>query len=925
MVRLVQNERSWAIDLIGHINRVVEAKTLQIKKAGGETTINNRKSTTETKREIMFPDVLLYEDSLKSKIIQGWEVKLPDVPVTDEEYIKDAQYKADVLGLNSTVLWNFNSVVLYVKNKNNQWELYHQWNELSHIRTREGVEIYQEDWLNLLEDVLVQLNEYFTNDTIQTTKIEMMLTESLMAKILNHNKSSVSERIKEASAADRVIDIHLNNWWKEAEIEYKKDESSMYSAYSKLIISNWLIKITFAHLIKSHHNPAKKVEKINIDLDVKDAIKIFKEITSECDFYTIFYPLEYSEVIPLSFWRDLTDYNAFLSDQGFNNLNHEVLQTLLEKGIKSIRREIIGQFTTPVLLADLLVKSTIREVRADVIDPCCGSGTIAKSAMNLKKAYLDERDAHSTVWASDKYQYPLQLANLALTEFSSIHIANKVFHSNVFDIFPEGKVLITSPLSGEIEEYTIPKFKTVVSNLPFVPFEIISEDEKANLLSLYSGVQTSLGIELSKRSDLYTYITVHLWNLMDVEGRVGLILSNSWLGTISGREFYEVLRKLYQVEYILISGNKRWFKNADVVTTMLVLTKKQQISDVSGETRFGILQCPLDELSEKALSDEIANHILAKTNIAQAILTTTEYSEEQIIELLNFRISINALFHDINWLISIRDYLIPLTNEFKIIRGMRRGWDPMFYPEKGHKIEPEYIQPVLKSSRSVTGLTAFTDSDAFCCSDSVETIQAKNNYGAYNWINKFKNQLNKVGQPLVESLQKSAGKDEFWYEMNTKSQAEIVTTMNPDKRLFYSKLDNKGFINQRLIGLLRKSNNSDLELNHALLNSLIGVFFIEAVGFGRGLGALDLNSSSLAKTSMLNPTLLSEENKTKIIIAFEALKSRSLLPFLKEIQQEDRVIFEKTVLESYGLLNLFEPIKNSIVSMQTTRLAALTV
>ena len=923
MARLVQNERSWAIDLIGHINRMVENRTLHIKKAGGETTINNRGSSSDITREIMFPDVLLYEDESKSKIIQGWEIKLPDVPVTDSQYIEDAQQKADVLGLNSTLLWNFSNVVLYIKNQEDQWELIHQWNELSHIKTREDVETYQQDWLNLLETVLIQLNNYFINGTIQTTKLELILSKSLMANILNRNKNSVAEHLEEITSTNRVVDAHLKEWWKEAKIEFQNDEPSVFPAFAKVIISNWIIKITFAHLIKSHHNPAKEVESINFEMSLEDANDIFKTITDQVDFYTIFYPIQYNDMIPLSFWKDLTDYNAFLTEQGINILGHEIIQTLLEDSIKGIRREIIGQFTTPVRLAELLVKSTIQDVNADVIDPCSGSGTIAKAALNLKKMYLDDRGAHSTVWASDKYQYPLQLANLALTEFSSINMANKVFQSNVFNIAPGNVVSIRSPLTAELETYEIPHFKTIVANLPFVQFELISEDEKEFLLSLSDEVHSTLGIRLSKRSDIYTYITLHLWKLLDENGRIGLILSNSWLGTISGKEFFEVIRKLYHIEYVLISGNKRWFKNADVVTTMLILTKKE-IEEAGQSSRFGILHCSLEELEDSSISDEIANHILANTEVEETLLTTTEYSQQQINELLDFKISINALLHNIDWLINVKDLLVPLSNEFKVIRGMRRGWDTMFYPEDGHNIESEYIQRVLKSSRSINRLTAHTDSDAFCSSDSMEVIREKGNMGAYNWITKFSTQVNKVGEPLTESLQRSAGKDEYWYEMNTSAQAEIVTTMNPDRRLFYSKLDNKGFINQRLIGLTSVLEDGDLDLNHALLNSLIGAFFIEAVGFGRGLGALDLNASSLAKTFMLNPDLLSKESKNKIIKAFNELKKRDILPFQEEIEQEDRITFEKTVLDCYNVLHLFEPIKNSIVSMQTTRLAALT-
>ena len=82
---------------------------LKIKSAGGESTLSvNKKS--------MFPDVLLYEDEAQTKILQGWELKMPDVLITDETLIADATRKAKALGLNSFVIWNFTYGKLFIQN-----------------------------------------------------------------------------------------------------------------------------------------------------------------------------------------------------------------------------------------------------------------------------------------------------------------------------------------------------------------------------------------------------------------------------------------------------------------------------------------------------------------------------------------------------------------------------------------------------------------------------------------------------------------------------------------------------------------------------------------------------------------------------------------------------------------------------------------
>ncbi len=110
-----RNERSWAIDLITKINLIAENNDLVIKKAGGESTISTGRGNT------MFPDVVLYGNQEQSIILQGWELKMPDVPIEDETFIRDAQRKAVALNLNSCLIWNFTYAVLYVRGDGNSF------------------------------------------------------------------------------------------------------------------------------------------------------------------------------------------------------------------------------------------------------------------------------------------------------------------------------------------------------------------------------------------------------------------------------------------------------------------------------------------------------------------------------------------------------------------------------------------------------------------------------------------------------------------------------------------------------------------------------------------------------------------------------------------------------------------------------------
>ncbi len=137
---------------------------------------------------------------------------------------------------------------------------------------------------------------------------------------------------------------------------------------------------------------------------------------------------------------------------------------------------------------------------------------------------------------------------------------------------------------------------------------------------------------------------------------------------------------------------------------------------------------------------------------------------------------------------------------------------------------------------------------------SLEDLDKKGDRGALSWIKKFEIQMNTRGKPLPEALAKP---HKLWYEMDDSTLADLVANINYGDRLFIARMQKRSFVNQRLTRFTATTDDLDIDLCHALLNSLIGIFYLEACGFGRGLGALDLSSSKLKKNLfILNPDIL---------------------------------------------------------------------
>ena len=245
-----RNERSWAIELISKINAIASANDLIIKRAGGESTISTGRGNT------MFPDVVLYGNKEQNIILQGWELKMPDVPIEDETFIKDAQRKAIALNLNSCLIWNFTYAVLYVRDDKNNFTKLKQWDTTSHIRSRIDVEIYRSDWEKLLEEIILEINGYFIVGQFRNATLGDIISESSVTTLIQRNKDIISDGLKATAFRDSVMAAYIDSWWIGVKSEYEHDETDKYKAYAKTVILNWANRIIFAHIIKNRQNGA---------------------------------------------------------------------------------------------------------------------------------------------------------------------------------------------------------------------------------------------------------------------------------------------------------------------------------------------------------------------------------------------------------------------------------------------------------------------------------------------------------------------------------------------------------------------------------------------------------------------------------------------------------------------------------------------
>lgn len=895
MIKISYNERSWAIDIITEINIYASKNNKTIDRAGGETTIN-----IGSKR--LFPDILLYGKN--SEILMGWELKMPDTPITDREFKENAVLKASILGLNSFLLWNISIAVLYIKKKNN-FEPIKVWDSLKEIATkREEIESLKNEWKKVLYEILKDLNSFFDNGDIKKKTFIESFNDSSIVEFILRNNNNVANDLQKSARKDAKFSAEANIWWRLAKLDYPKQ--NQWGVLSNIILVNWINKFLFAHILIAFFDAAKKVESINFQSSITEAINVFKEISKECNFWNIFQPQLGEVYLDNNTWSEIKQLNVLLNDIELSSIGQELLQELLQNIIYSSKRKIAGQYATPIFLARLLNGLIMLNKELSLHDPCCGTGTIARSAYDFKKeSGIDSKEILRSIFCSDKVAFPLQMATLALTEPINIGEVIQIYKEDCTKITVGTKIEFKDPYSGNpiLRDYEGVNY--IVSNLPFIQqkdIKILNPDIKENAEKIIFDF-TGEDLKLDSKSDLYAYLPFYLWKLLKSDGRLGIIISNSWLATEWGEAYRKILNKFYHIESVIISGKGRWFQNTDIVTTILILNKRDltNVTNSKEETKFITVITDLKNKNDNEI-DKITENIIA--NVKSKNIRMQKYKTR---DLFSFSINWNALFSDISWLSEIQNKLIPVNILFNINRGERRGWDAMFYPESQHGIEEAYIKPVLKNSKEIKMLIAKAESEAFCCNKTVEELKILKHSGVLNWIKKFEHEFNAKGKPLPDVLKRGGCQ---WYEMNDYAMADLVAGINFGKRIFIARLNKRSFVNQRLTMFSAKNNALDIDLMHALLNSILGIFFIESIGFGRGLGALDLSSSRIKKNlKMLNPDLLSNGQTENIKLKFENLKKRIILPLTEELESKDRIEFDDTIFESFGIL----PYKNKII------------
>jgi len=959
-----RNERDWAGQLISWIKSAIESGTTIFQDATNDTGVKMENGRTK------FPDILLFTDKVSGIIFNGWELKFPDTAVDDVVMLNNALEKAKKLHSDSFVTWNGTQAVIWKINNDDytiesltEIKRYHQERTITNRDDLADPTKFLQNEPRLKQrttEILHDLEQLYLRGML---KPAIDITGSIICAV-QHASDIIVPQFQFAIVAQKGSDATFRrefNQWKIYEKSTLKILGSSSRRIETVIPEQVLAKFTFYNLIGKIlfyltlcENLSGELEGIEIHntTDTKDKLFSYFDKAKAIDYQAIFKPyftdvIEYSTVTNSALRKLIHVFTEF----DFRILPTEVIGNILENLVPKEEKQKFGQYFTPETLANLVTFPSVQTNQDCLLDPTSGTGTFLNAFYQILSFHNNTNHSKKLdqIWGNDVSLFPaiLSVINLYKQDVTCTDNFPRVtrddfFNLNVGDsvVFPDSKNYKKQIV------LQIPQFDGIASNFPFIqqediPNEILTTFFRQKFETQQQAFLKDNTFKINERSDYFAYCIYNSIRFLKTGGFLSAVTSNAWLGKEYGFQFKKFLLDNFHIKYIVKSNAEHWFSDSCVSTIYTVLQKK-----VSEEpTKFVTVNFKLEDR-------------FTQTNINQQLTQIEEFYAE-IDDCTNFHNTKwrkDSTFHDLykneqdkidvcivpkqkllesivckdNWskyfistqLFESFDNCLTLLfpRVIDVFRGERTGWNDMFVIPKekiiASGIENPYLVPYIKSPSELQQI-AFDDNyryKLFVCSTPLEEMPN----GAKSWVRSFEKAQNTNGTKTIQ--QACSGHKPFWYSLRPK-QASIVTAINPCERFFFSFSQTPFTIDQRFIAM-KVNSGYNVELIAALFNSAITFLILEMRGTSRNLGALDLNANYLKQLRVLNPDILSEQQKLSILSAFQPLKRRKIETISIEVQKQDRINFDRTILRNFGIdENILENIYSLLVNSVTDRVS----
>lgn len=939
------NERVWAGHIIAWIKEIINAGKTVFEDATNDEGIKVASGKTK------FPDILLFSNKKAGIVFNGWELKLPDTDIDDKDLLLNALEKAQKLKSNSFVTWNGAEAVIWqITNDDYNIESLKRLktypkekgiNKREDLTDRTSYHKFESALKKRLTDILHDLEQLYKNGAL---KDAVNISGEVINAISDSSKMIIpliEYQINELKGDSQAFRQAFNRW-KINESSTLKILSSSSRKVENIMPEAVLAKFTFYKLIGKiifyqtlAENLSGKVNKLILKntKDTKAQLDTFFKQAQNIDYQAVFDTdftdeIKFNDSIDKIIFRLIEVLNEF----DFKILPSEVIGNILENLVPDDEKLKFGQYFTTEKLANLVAFSAIKNRNFTVIDPTSGTGTFL-SAFYKILSFLgknNHQELLNQIWGNDISHFPAVLSVINLYKQKVDDVANfpHITRQDYFNLNPRQVIPIPDNKDiSKINDIQIPQFDAIISNFPFIQQEDnLNDDLVKQFETEFHQSQNAFMIggefRMNERADYYTYCFYHSLKFLKSNGYLSAITSNAWLGKNYGIQFKQFLLDNFSIEYVVQSTTEHWFKNSQVSTIFITLKKGKS----DNLTRFVTINFKLDDhfntentndnlqkiedlYTQIDLCDDPLNQNWTKDENFESTYNNVDnnirasiVSRKKLEQSIDTQENWSTYFIAENPLAIFEEKLInPYGKIYTSGRGTRTGFDKfhILKTEEANdfKLEKEFLQPILKTSRDINSIRC-NDTDKyvlFLCDKPEKELEEKYP-NTLKWVRRAEKMTNNKGELLPV---KWASRKPYWYTLKSEKPTNIFISINLDKRLFFSYSDMPIFTNQRLINIRVVQEN--VELIAALLNSIVSLLIVEFTGVSRNLGSLDLNADFFKnKMRMLNPDLLNNDDKKKIVKKFKIIADRKIETYDKEFTRKDRIKFDQTILKSYG-------------------------
>jgi hypothetical protein len=657
----------------------------------------------------------------------------------------------------------------------------------------------------------------------------------------------------------------------------------------------------------------------------------------------------------------------YLNQYKIDKMPQSALGNIYDRLISREQRHALGQYYTPIPIVDLINVLTIEHKDDRVMDPACGTMTFGSEAFDYKLMLAKEDNQEirqkfmEEIFGIDIAPYPVHLAMMAMSAkllFIDPKIYPKIVRKNFFDIktnemvpryrtfYSDSGSAIVETLNGEKKQIIFKPLDAVVSNLPYIRQEQIENKEKQidkvkKMLETNGFYDTGLP---SSTSDFHVYFWYYILPFLKEGSRIGFLTSDTWMNVEYGIDFKKFLNNYFKIKVVIDSSVERWFEDALVNTSIMILercSKKQDRDD--NKIKFIRINTKIDDLVP-----DIKAAIKIKKQILDE-MSTDEVDIKRIIRQgnIDFNDVIKSKFYSYlkapDELFQLTKNMKPLKEVMDIQRGFTTGANEFFYvaditdsipPEilkqkyglrKGelkkiriikdgnnvvHLLENKYLQNVVKSPKEFTsnGILNFFKNTK----KKVVLIKEHN-----------RKKINKFALKYIEYGEKNPPDEPYsnrltcksrnpWWKLTPVIYPDIVLTMYFYSTFLYPK-SNFLLDHQLYLGKLKLAYKNDIIGVYSFLNSSLTYLYPDMFGRNYGGGAAGF---MVYETDLLPiPDLkLIRPYYKKLKVIMKKLEDRKIgnifdeiwdmkQPFTLNAVKKDRLELDRILLTAIGYKN----------------------